>query len=179
MTRALSGSLMLLMLLACGGTESTTDQPAAAVDGDEDTSVAAAPAPAAPTPSPAKVPVAPVVDTGDIAAPNSLVRESFSYSFTRSSRDPFKGLAVAAAEGPELTDLRLLSVIYNHSEPTLSLATFEDVGNKKQFYVRPGDRIGRLTVSSIDLNNATLRSNDYGTVRQQTYSLTRGEDGNP
>lgn len=120
-----------------------------------------------------------LVDTGKVAAPADLVRETYGYSFTRAARDPFRGLTVAAVEGPELPDMRLVSVIYNHTDPKMSVAVFRDIGNKKQYNVHPGDRIGRLVVVSININEATLRVNDFGTTRDQTYSLNRAEDGNP
>ncbi len=164
--------LMLVALLAaCGGGDAeTTDQtapPAAAsVTGiDSASGAAATPAQAAP-------------DSETIVPPTELVRETYSYSFTRASRDPFRGMtSVAVEEGPELLDLQLVSIIFNRSEPRLSLATFRDLGNKRQYYVRPGDRIGRLTVSSVESTEATLRVNDFGTIREHTYSLSRAEDG--
>jgi hypothetical protein len=73
----------------------------------------------------------------------------------------------------------LTSVLFQPSDPSRSVAIFRDAGNNKRYTVGPGDRIGRLSVVSIGEGTATLRMNDFGTYRDQTYSLRRSEDGNP
>ena len=110
--------------------------------------------------------------TRTVAAPTTITDVSLAHRNGEAT-------LLIGVEGPELPDLRLVSIVYNHTDPSMSLATFQDVGNKKRYNVRPGDRIGRLVVADIELSEATLRVNDYGTVREQTYSLARGEDGNP
>ncbi len=37
-------------------------------------------------------------------------------------------------------------------------------------------RIGRLLVASVQATDVVLRMNDFGTVREQTYSLRKTED---
>jgi hypothetical protein len=59
------------------------------------------------------------------------------------------------------------------------VAVFRDAGNNKRYTVGMGDRIGRLSVVRIEEGTATLRMNDFGTYRDQTYSLRRSEDGTP
>ena len=60
--------------------------------------------------------------------------------------------------------------------PANSVATFRDIGSTKRYNVSPGDRIGRLLVASVQATDVVLRMNDFGTVREQTYSLRKTED---
>ncbi len=170
--------LMLVALLAaCSGGEASDESAApATVVREGTTSSTRTDSSEAATRSAATAP-----DTSEVVVPpTELVREIYSYSFTRASRDPFRAMvSVAVEEGPELLDLQLVSIIFNRTEPRLSLATFRDLGNKRQYYVRPGDRIGRLTVTSVESTEATLRVTDFGTIREHTYSLSRAEDGTP
>lgn len=161
--------LLGLALAACGGGA----EPEAAPPPDVD-DVPAAPAAAAGAPAgPVVVQVA--FDTAAARGERPLLREV--YYWRGSGRDPFRPLMVAESGGPELVDLTLTSVVYQPSDPTRSVAIFRDGGNGKRYTVGPGDRIGRLYVVSIRDGVATLRMNDFGTYRDQTYSLRRSEDG--
>lgn len=165
--------LLGLLLAGCGGggdaTEATEPDPALRLE--EPTTVA----------PPAAAPVATVVaepfDTGAARGERPLLREV--YGWRGGGRDPFRPLVVAQAGGPELVDLVLTSVLYQPSDPSRSVAIFRDTGNNKRYTVNVGDRIGRLSVVGISEGTATLRMNDFGTTRDQTYSLRRSEDGNP
>ena len=101
------------------------------------------------------------------------------YGWRGGGRDPFRPLVTQQAGGPELVDLALTSVLYQSSDPSRSVAIFRDTGNNQRYTVGVGDRIGRLSVVAITNGTATLRMNDFGTYRDQTYSLRRSEDGNP
>lgn len=157
--------LLGLFLVACGGEDPAVDAaatqpnpPAAAAATAVDTTPAIA------------------FDTAAARGERPLLREV--YYWQGGVRDPFRPLMIAEAGGPELVDLTLTSVVYLSSDPSRSVANFRDDGNGNRYTVGPGDRIGRLTVVSIRDGEATLRMNDFGTYREQTYSLRRSEDGN-
>lgn len=115
-------------------------------------------------------------DTAAARGERPLLREVYGWNGT--GRDPFRPLRATATGGPELPDLTLLSVIYQSSDPSRSVAVFKDVGNDKRYSVSPGDRIGRIRVASIGTGTATLSINDFGTTRTQTYALRQPMDVN-
>jgi hypothetical protein len=167
--------LLGLFIVACGGgdpTDATEGNPPLTIE--EPVTPVGTPAAAAP----AVQTVAPEpFDTAAARGERPLLREV--YGWRGGGRDPFRPLVAAQAGGPELVDLMLTSVLYQPSDPSRSVAIFRDAGNNKRYTVGPGDRIGRLTVVSVGEGTATLRMNDFGTYRDQTYSLRRSEDGNP
>jgi hypothetical protein len=170
--------LLLLLAAACGGGATPTDEvdPTLAVeDGATPPPAATSPADsaaraAAPLPTEA-------FDTAAARGERPLLREV--YGWRGGGRDPFRPLVTQQAGGPELVDLALTSVLYQSSDPSRSVAIFRDTGNNQRYTVGVGDRIGRLSVVAITSGSATLRMNDFGTYRDQTYSLRRSEDGNP
>jgi hypothetical protein len=163
--------LLGLFLVGCGG----GDEPAAETPV---LTVEDAPPPAAQPATPGQVAVvSEPFDTAAARGERPLLREV--YDWRGGGRDPFRPLLVAQAGGPELVDLMLTSVLFQPSDPSRSVAIFRDAGNNKRYTVGPGDRIGRLTVVRISEGTATLRMNDFGTFRDQTYSLRRSEDGTP
>lgn len=166
--------LVVLVLAGCGGAadDGTTVDPAATVE--DGAAPAAAPAPAQDT---GTAPVGIAFDTAAARGERPLLREV--YEWRGAGRDPFRPLVVQEVGGPEMVDLILTSVLYKASNPDGSVATFRDTGNNRRYIVSPGDRIGRLTVVAIGEGTARLRMNDFGTVREQTYSLRRQEDGTP
>jgi hypothetical protein len=169
--------LLLLLAAACGGgaADATTEtDPALVID------ETAAPPAATPADSAARAAAPPVTEAFDTAAARGerpLLREV--YGWRGGGRDPFRPLVTQQAGGPELVDLALTSVLYQASDPSRSIAIFRDTGNNERYTVGVGDRIGRLSVVAITSGSATLRMNDFGTYRDQTYSLRRSEDGNP
>ena len=164
--------LLLGLVTACGGGagKAASDSVAAAITADSTTAVAKAAATAA-APAPAQT-IA--LDTAALASDRPLLRETFGYNV--SSRDPFRVVISADSRGPELPDLRLVGIIYDERSPANSVATFRDIGSKLRYNVRPGDRIGRILVASVQQSDVVLRMNDFGTVREQTYSLRKTED---
>jgi hypothetical protein len=171
-----SSSLLVLVALvaACGGgknpTEIADSTNAAQLAADEATAATAKQAAATPV-----VKAEPIVlDTAGLAGDHPLLRETFGYDVA--SRDPFRAVISLEARGPELPDLRLVGIMYDERSPANSVATFRDIGSSKRYNVRPGDRIGRLLVASVQATDVVLRMNDFGTVREQTYSLRKTED---
>lgn len=163
-------ALAALALAACGGgaASDTTDETAALL---EEPQAAPAASPAAGAAAPA---AAPVVDTLAAAGDRPLLRESYAYR--GGGRDPFRSVVNVAVSGPELPDLTLIGVIYDASNPRMSVATFRETGSNRRHNVSPGQSIGRLYVASVEPTSATLRMNDFGVVREQTYSLRTREN---
>lgn len=165
--------LMAAVILAgCGGGTSAED---AALDSSLAAAGASAVANAAGGDSTAVVGI--VFDTAAARGERPLLRET--YDWRGGGRDPFRPLVIEEVGGPEMVDLILTSVVYQASNPSRSIAIFRDTGNNRRYTVSPGERIGRLYVVSIGEGTARLRMNDFGTVREQTYSLRRQEDGTP
>ncbi len=119
----------------------------------------------------------PAFDTAAAAGTRPLVREIYHYQ--GGPRDPFRPLVSPVDRGPELPDLRLVAIIYDDHHATGSLATFRDVGDDHRYTLSPGQRLGRLSVVSITANTVKLRQDDFGTEREQTYSLRKPEDEQP
>lgn len=170
MTREASWLLLAALALACGGGEG--DAAADSVLAVEEAAPTPASAPVAAVTAPA-----PIIDTAAAAGERPLLREV--YSWQGGGRDPFRSMLTTANVGPELPDLTLVGIVYNPGNPSNSLALFRENGSNRRFSVGPGQSIGRLTVVTVRPTSATLRLNDFGTVREQTYSLRQTEDEAP
>lgn len=168
--------LLLVLVAACGGgkgaTEIADSTNKAQADAAEEATAATAKKAADAKPVVKAEPIQ--LDTAGLAGDHPLLRESFGYDVA--SRDPFRPIITGEARGPELPDLRLVGIMYDERSPANSVATFRDIGSSKRYNVRPGDRIGRLLVASVQATDVVLRMNDFGTVREQTYSLRKTED---
>lgn len=157
--------LMLpLVLAACGGEPGASVDPDALLDESAPAPVAAAPAATRGLP----------IDTAAAAGERPLLRESFAYR--GGGRDPFRSLVNLSVSGPEMPDLILVGVIYDVAAPAQSVATFRETGSTRRHNVSPGQSIGRLYVARVEPASATLRMNDFGAVREQTYSLRTREN---
>jgi hypothetical protein len=117
------------------------------------------------------------VDTIAAAGERPLLRESYAYQ--GAERDPFRSVLNVVQRGPELPDLRLTAIFYDERDPGNSIGVFRDAGNNRRYDVHPGQRIGRIYVASVTQKEVTLRLDDFGTVREQTYSLRKPEDEKP
>lgn len=161
--------LAVLVLAACGGGGDGLDETEAMLAED------GAPAPAAAAPA-APVAAAPMVAVDTLAASGQrpLLRESYNYR--GGGRDPFRSVINVAVSGPELPDLALVGVIYDAGNSRNSVATFRDAGSNRRYNVSPGQSIGRLFVAEVQPTSATLRMNDFGVIREQTYSLRTREN---
>jgi len=158
------------LLIGCGGGGGDAANPDSAAQADS-----AATAAATDTTPPGPPPIA--FDTAAARGERPLMREA--YAWDPAPRDPFRPLFVMAGGGPELPDLVLTSVIQAPSDPSKSIAVFQDRGSNRRYTVSPGQRIGRMTVVEIAQGSVTLRMNDYGTIRDQTYHVRQSEDGTP
>ena len=163
----LPGALVLLM--ACGGSP-----PPAAATATDSTARADSIAKAAKA---VHVVKGPAFDTAAAAGMRPLVRETYTYEGT--GTDPFKPLVVEVERGPALADLRLVAILYDAGDPSGSIATFRDIGNDHRYTVAPGQRIGRIAVVSVAANSVRLREDDFGTARDQLYTLRKPQDETP
>ena len=114
------------------------------------------------------------VDTVAAAGGRPLLRESYGYQ--GATRDPFRSVLATAQRGPELPDLKLTAIFFDDRNPGNSIGVFRDIGSNRRYDVHPGQRIGRIYVASVNRKDVTLRLDDFGTVREQTYSLRKAEE---
>ena len=161
--------LAAAILAACGGDGAATQ----AADSSDAVAKAKADSNAAKRANALAIVVADV-DTLAAAGQRPLLRESFAYG--GGGRDPFRSMITTAAVGPALGDMILTAVLYDERNTSNSVAVFRENGSNRRFTVHPGERIGRLYVAGMTRVSATLRYDDYGTVREQTYSLRPTED---
>jgi hypothetical protein len=162
--------LGLLFLVACGGgAEDGLDETNAILAEDG----AAAPATTTPAAPMAAEPMM-AVDTLAASGQRPLLRESYTYQ--GGGRDPFRSVINVTVSGPELPDLSLVGVIYDAGNSRNSVATFRETGSNRRYNVSPGQSIGRLFVAEVQSTSATLRMNDFGVIREQTYSLRTREN---
>ncbi len=161
---------LVVFTMACGGGAAATTSSTTAADSAKKDSAAKAPKRVAAAPRPS-------FDTAAAAGNRPLVRET--YQFEGTTRDPFRPLVVSVERGPALADLRLVAILFDADDPGGSIATFRDIGNEHRYTVSPGQRIGRIAVVSVASNSVKLREDDFGTSRDQLYSLRKPQDEKP
>lgn len=154
--------LAVALISACGGGTATDVEEVEL--GSATTPTAAADSSVQPVAAPAATPAA-----DSLEAIQPLVRETYAWS--GGGRDPFRPLISLDRSGPEFPDLQLTGVVYSDSDPSASIAMFKESGSTRRHTVSPGDMIGRLYVARIQPGSVTMRMNDFGTVREQTYTL--------
>ena len=176
-----------LVVTGCGGSEEAEvkqgaltaalvkagDEPAAKPATD---SAALTAPPVAPAES-ASVAVAPADSAAPRASddPDSMEgRESFSYA--GGSRDPFVSLLSNPKVGPELPDLLLVAIYYDTRNPSASVVVMREKIAGKKYNLRPGDRLGRMRVTTIRPKDVTFAIDDFGAERQETVSLRKVEE---
>jgi hypothetical protein len=130
-------------------------------------SIAAArkPAPAAP-----KLPAtpAPAASKTEGKSDISLVRESFNYS-ADGRRDPFMSLMKTGELRPAVSDLKLVTVIYDPAGR--SVAILRDLTTKEQYRIKVGQTLGRMRVASIQPKSVTFTVIAIGTTFQEVLAL--------
>lgn len=119
--------------------------------------------------------------TGDAATPTplkgkgpasktdiSLVRESYSYS-PDGRRDPFVSLMKTGDLRPAVSDLKLVTVIYDPAGR--SVAILRDITTKEQYRIKVGQSLGRMRVASIQPKSVTFTVIAIGTTFQEVLAL--------
>jgi len=125
---------------------------------------------ARPAPPPAQSPARPPAQ--DTVAPIDYRREIFNYRGAQ--RDPFQSLVTEASTQTSVTDLRLVSVIYD-ARGGRSVAVVRERNNPRPHRLRRGDTIGRLRVIQIRPYEVVFQVEEFGFERQEVLSLSRPE----
>jgi hypothetical protein len=140
--------------------------------------------PVAATPLPAVVGKAAVASTGplsDTAGKSisvtqrgtkgevSLNREVYSYD-AGARRDPFVSLMRSGELRPMLSDLRLVTVLYDPTGRN-SIAVMHDLSTKDQYRVRVGQTLGRMRVAQIQPRQVVFTVEEVGFSRQEALAL--------
>jgi len=122
-----------------------------------------------PTPTPrtgkgAAAAAAPTGSKSDI----SLVRETFNYT-ADGRRDPFMSLMKTGELRPAVSDLKLVTVIYDPAGR--SVAILRDLTTKEQYRIKVGQTLGRMRVASIQPKSVTFTVIAIGTTFQEVLAL--------
>jgi hypothetical protein len=112
------------------------------------------------------------LDTGSV----QLVREVFSYE--GAGRDPFISLLKSGDVRPLITDLKLVTIVYDARYPGRSVAVLRDITNGKRYRAKAGEVFGRLRVTQIRPREVVFTVQEYGYERQVTLSLAK-QEGTP
>jgi len=97
-----------------------------------------------------------------------IVREEFTYS-SEGRRDPFLSLMKTGELRPMISDLRLVTVIF---DPVgRSVAIMRDVSTKEQYRVKVGQTLGRMRVTQIRPREVVFTLEEYGFSRQEVLAL--------
>jgi hypothetical protein len=113
------------------------------------------------------------VTAANTAAPGSkteisLVRESFNYT-ADGRRDPFMSLMKTGELRPAVSDLKLVTVIYDPAGR--SVAILRDLTTKEQYRIKVGQTLGRMRVASIQPKSVTFTVIAIGTTFQEVLAL--------
>src|SRR5260370_19282941 len=76
---------------------------------------------------------------------------------------------------PLLTDLKLVTVVYDGVYPGRSVAVLHDITNNKRYRVKTGEVVGRLRVTQIRPREVVFTVQEFGYERQETLSLAKQE----
>jgi hypothetical protein len=162
---------VVLLAAACGGGAAKDAATAIVANADSLAKDSASKAPK----TKAAVVVHHAFDTAAAAGDRPLERETYQYA-SMSVRDPFRPYVDQSERGPELPDLRLVALLFDSRNPERSIATFRDIGNDRRYTVSPGQRFGRISMVNASTNTVKLRMDDFGTAREQVYTMRKTED---
>ena len=99
----------------------------------------------------------------------SLNREVFSYD-PAGRRDPFMSLLRTGDLRPMLSDLRLVTVLYDPTGRN-SIAVMRDISTKDQYRVKVGVTLGRMRVAQIQPRQVVFTIEEVGFSRQEPLAL--------
>lgn len=191
-TRSFAPLLAALAFLSgCGSGDDAEAKQAALTPAPSSVEDAPAPTDSATVAAPAPTTVVAKPDSGAVVRPDSNAvvasastapitpeampdRESFSY--TGGSRDPFASLLNASRLGPELPDLVLVAIYYDTRSPSASVVVMREKVGTRKYNLRPGDRLGRMRVTTVRPKDVVFTIDDFGTERQETVSLKKQEE---
>jgi hypothetical protein len=133
----------------------------------------AAGAPGAPAAAPGQAANA----RADSTAPSDSFRIDYRrevYSYQGGPRDPFTSLLTSNESQISVSDLRLVSILYD-AQGGRSVAIVRDRNTPRPFRVHRGDTIGRLRVIQIRHYEVVFQVEEFGFERQEVLSLPRVE----
>ncbi len=113
----------------------------------------------------------------EATVPDTALRIEYrreTYNYQGGSRDPFRSLATTNDVGPQVNDLRLVSILYD-ARGGRSVAIVRDVNNPRSYRLRRGDQVGRLRVVQIRQYEVVFQVEEFGFERQETLRLSRPE----
>ena len=111
--------------------------------------------------------VAPEADPRAAIAP--IMREAYDYD-AGGRRDPFVSLLNSEDLRPMLSDLRLVSILYDESGRR-PIAVMRDIQNNTQYRVTTGSTLGRLKVALIKRKAVIFSIEEFGLNRQDSLVL--------
>jgi hypothetical protein len=107
---------------------------------------------------------------GGAAGELTFNREAYSYP-GRGRRDPFLSLLKSGDLRPLLSDLKLVTVLYDPTGRN-SVAILRDLSTKDQYRVKLGQQLGRMRVAQIQPKQLVFTIEEFGYSRQETLSLS-------
>ena len=110
------------------------------------------------------------VATRGAASELTFSREIYSYP-GRGRRDPFMSLLKSGDLRPLLSDLKLVTVLYDPTGRN-SVAILRDLSTKDQYRVKVGQQLGRMRVAQIQPKQLVLTIEEFGYNRQELLALT-------
>jgi hypothetical protein len=111
---------------------------------------------------------APAASRTEAKSDISLVRETFNYT-AEGRRDPFMSLMKTGELRPAVSDLKLVTVIYDPAGR--SVAILRDLTTKEQYRIKVGQTLGRMRVASIQPKSVTFTVIAIGTTFQEVLAL--------
>lgn len=109
----------------------------------------------------------------DISLPEAYQRETYRLS-ARDRADPTQPPSVITERELELPQITLTAILLDAKDPSESVAILRlDTSDRIQHRVRVGDRIGEITILSIDEKAVRIQMQDFGQVRTDTLRLIR------
>jgi hypothetical protein len=109
-----------------------------------------------------------------VALPEGEVyrREVFGYPGAGGRPDPFQPLLNSDEMGVRVQDLTLVGIVYS-GDPRSSVATFTLPNNAQRVRLRVGQRLGSVTVVSIQPRRVDVREDEMGVSRVYPLELQR------
>ena len=95
------------------------------------------------------------------------------YNYQGGARDPFGSLLTTNASQTSISDLRLVSIVYDPQGG--SIAMVRDRNAPRPYKLRRGDSVGRLRVIQIRQYEVVFQVEEFGFERQEVLSLPRPE----
>ena len=96
-------------------------------------------------------------------------REVFAYT-KGNRRDPFTTMITSSDLRPQITDLKLVTVIHS-AVGSNSVAIMRDLTTNEQYRVRVGQTLGRMRVAQIQQRAVVFSIEEFGYNRQEVVSM--------